>query len=72
MDVVRLTAALQLSRERIAHQFKTRLGNARRHRVAVLWWCLNRGEVTNAGEGEIQRARDRRGGERHHVELGTD
>ena len=72
MDVVRLTAALQLSGERVTHQFKARLGNARRYRVAVLRWRLNRGEVTNAGEGQVQRARNRRGGERHYVELGAD
>ena len=72
MDVVRLTAALQLSGERIAHQFKARLRNARCHRVAVFWWRLNRGEVANAGEGQVQRARDRRSGEGHHVEFGAD
>ena len=72
VHVVRLTAALQLSQECIAHQLKARLGDTRGYRVAILWWGLNRGEIANPREGEVQRARDRRGGEGHHVEFGAE
>ena len=71
MHVVRLAAALQFAQQRVAYQFKTRLGDARCHGVAILGWGLDRGEVANPREGKVQRARDRRGGEGHHVEFGA-
>ena len=40
--------------------------------MAILWWSLNRGEVANPREGKVERARDRRGGEGHHVEFGAE
>ena len=72
MYVVRLTAALQFAQQRVAHQLKARLGDARGHWVAIFWWSLNRGEIANPREGEVQRARDRRSGQGHDIEFGAE
>ena len=40
--------------------------------MPILRWRLNGGEVANPGEGEVQGARDRRGGEGHHIKFGAD
>ena len=71
MHVVRLTTPLEFTQQGVAHQFEARLGDARCHGVAILGWGLDRGEVANPREGKVQRARDRRGGEGHHVEFGA-
>ena len=42
VHVVRLTAALQLTQERIANQLEARLRNARRNRMPILWRRLDR------------------------------
>ena len=72
VHVVRLAAALKFAQQGIAHEFETRLSDARCYRVTIFWWCLNSGEVANPREGKVQRARDRRGGQGHDIEFGAE
>ena len=69
VDEEHLSAAIQLAQDRVAHEARRRLGDARLDRQAVLRRRLDDAEVANAGERQVQRARNGRGREREHVDL---
>ena len=66
---VDLAAALQLARDRFAHEVVVELGHVRLDRQPVLRRRLDRRHVADARERHVQRARDRRRRQRQHVDL---
>ena len=69
VDVEDLAAAVQLAADGVAHEAVVVLGDAGLDRQARLGRRLDDRQVADADQGEVQRARDRRGGERQHVDL---
>ena len=62
-----LPAAIQLPLDGIADDLFVKLDHRGLDRQPILRWRLNGAHIARAGEGHMQRARDRRGGERQHV-----
>ena len=70
-DIKGLAAAVALAQERLAHHDRIERRDERAHRQPI---DRRRGDdrhFAHAGERELQRARDRRRGEREHVHLGA-
>ena len=70
-DVERLAAAVALAQERLAHHHRIERADEGAHREAIDRRRGDDRELAHAGERELQRARDRRRGEREHVHLGA-
>ena len=67
MQKENLAAAIQLPLDGITnYALIVRRGN-RLHRQAVVWRCLDGAHVPRAGEGEVERAGNRRGAKRQHI-----
>ena len=71
VKVVDLPAAIELRRDRSLHDRVARGSDERLDRHAVLRRRLNQREVAHAHQRHVQRARNRRGGERQHVDAGA-
>ncbi len=69
VDEEDLAAAVQLAEDGLADEMVVELGDVGLDRQALLGRRLDRRHVADAGERHVQRARDRRGGERQHVDL---
>ena len=69
VDEVDLPAALELGEDRLAHERVVPLRDECLDRLAVLGRRVHRRHVADPGERHVQRARDRRGREREHVDL---
>ena len=69
VDVEDLAAAVQLAVDRLADQAVVVLGDARPDRQPVLGRRLDDAQVAHADQRHVQRARDRRGRQRQHVDL---
>ena len=70
-DIERLAAAIALAQQRFAHHHRIERRDEGAHREPV---DRRRGDdrhFAHAGERQLQRARDRRRGEREHVHLGA-
>jgi hypothetical protein len=72
VDDVDLTAALQLAEDDLADQFVVGSGDEGADRQAGLRRGVDDADVADPGEGHVERARDRRGRHRHHVDLGAE
>ena len=69
VDEEDLAAAVELAQDRVADEPGRRLGDARLDRQAVLRRRLDERQVADAGEGQVERPRDRRRRERQDVDL---
>ena len=69
VQVEGLAAALDLALERGPDQLLVVLADRRPDRAPALRRRLDDRDVAQAGERHVQRARDRRGGQREHVDL---
>ncbi len=65
----RLSAALVLAQDRPLDKLLLVLAHVRPHRAAALRRSLDHGDVAQPRQRHLQRARDRRGGHRDHVDL---
>ena len=70
-DVKRLPAAIALAQQRLAHHDRIERRDEGAHRKAVDRRGGDDRHFAHAGERELQRARDRRCGQRQHVHLGA-
>ncbi len=64
-----LPAAFHLADHRLAHQPIIEHANVRDHREAVFRRRLDHADVAHPGQPHVERARDRRGGQREDVHL---
>ena len=64
VQVVDLTAAQQFAQDGFLDHRRMGLAHKGLHRQAACWWRGDDGQVAHAGEGHVQRARNRRGGQR--------
>ena len=71
MHVEHLAFTQQLATDRFRGGVVVVLAHVREDRLAVLGWRVHEREVADAGERQLQGARDRRGGEREHVDVGA-
>ena len=71
MDEEHLAAAVQLAEDSVAHETGRRLGDAGLDRQPVLGRSLDKAQVTNTGQGEIERPRNGRGRECQDVHFAT-
>ena len=69
VDEEHLPAAVELAQDRVADEPGRRLGDPGLDRQAVLGRRLDHAQVADPGEGQVERPRDRRGGQREHVDL---
>ncbi len=65
----RLAAARMLALERLAHELLVVLADVCLHRAPALGRRLDHADVAHAGQRHLQRARDRRGAHRDHVDA---
>ena len=72
VDVEDLAAAVELAQDRVADEAGRGLGDPRLDRQAVLGRRLDDAQVADAGEGQVERARDRRRRQRQHVDLAPE
>ena len=72
VDVEDLSATVELAQDRVAHEARGRLGDPRLDRQAILGWRLDDAQVPDAGEGQVEGSRDRRGRQRQDVHLPTE
>ena len=72
VDVEHLPAAIELAQDRVADEPRRRLGHPRLDRQAVLGRRLDDAEVADPGHRQVERARDRRGRQRQHVDLAAE
>ncbi len=70
-DVERLAAAIAFAQQRLAHHQRIERRDEGAHREAIDRRRRDDREVAHAGERELQRARDRRRGQREHMHLGA-
>ena len=70
-DVERLAAAIALAQQRLAHHQRIERRHEGAHREAVDRRRRDDREIAHAGQCELQRARDRRRGQRQHMHLGA-
>ncbi len=70
-DIERLAAAVALAQQRLAHHQRIERRHEGAHREAIHRRRGDDREIAHAGERELQRARDRRRGQRQHVHLGA-
>ncbi len=70
-DVKRLPAAIALAQQRFAHHDRIERRDEGADRKAIDRRGGDDRHVAHAGERELQRARDRRRGQRQHVDLGA-
>ena len=66
-----LSTALQLAQDRLAHQLRRIRSNMGDDRQAFFGRRVEVGDVAHAGQRHVERARDRRGGERQHIHFGA-
>ena len=66
-----LPAAFQLAQDSLAHQLGRIRPDVRDDRQALLRRRVDGGDIAHAGEGHVQRARDRCGRQRQHVDFGA-
>ena len=71
VHVEHLTLAQQLAPDRFRGGVVVVLAHVGEDRLAVFGRRVHEREVADAGERQLQRARDRRGGEREHVDVGA-
>ena len=71
MDEEHLTFAQHLAADRFRRGTRVVFTDIREDRLAVFGWRLHERQVADAGEGHLERPRDRRGGEREHVHVGA-
>ncbi len=67
-----LATAVELAQDRVAHQAGRGLGHARLDGQAVLRRGLDDRHVAHAHQREVERARDGRGAQGQHVDLGLE
>ena len=72
VDVEHLPAAVELAQDRVADEAGRRLGDPGLDRQAVLGRGLDDAQVPDPGQREVQRARDRRRGQREHVDRAPE
>ena len=72
MDEEHLPAAIELTEDRVADEPGRRLGDPGLDRQAVLRRRLDHRHITDAGQGEVERPRDRRRGQREDVDLAAE
>ncbi len=72
VDVEDLPAAVELAQDRVADESGGRLGDPGLDRQSVLRRRLDDGQVADPGHRQVERARDRGGGERQDVHLATE
>ena len=71
VHVEHLALAQQLAPDRLGDGAVVVLADVGEDRLAVLGRRVHEREVADAGERQLERARDRRGGEREHVDVGA-
>ena len=71
VHVEHLALAQQLAPDRLGGGAVVVLADVGEDRLAVLGRRVHQREVADAGERQLERARDRRGGEREHVDVGA-
>ena len=69
VHVEHLALAQQLAPDRLGDGTVVVLADVREDRLAVLGRRVHERQVADAGERQLERARDRRGGEREHVDV---
>ena len=69
VDEEDLPAAVELAQDRVAHEARGRLRDARLDGQPVLRRRLDDAHVAHAGEGQVERPRNGRGRQRQHVDL---
>ena len=72
VQVVDLAAALQLAPDGVGEDAPVVLHDEGLHGQTVLGRLLDRGHIADAGHGHVQRAGDRRGRERQHVDAARE
>ncbi len=71
VDEEDLAAAAQLAQDRLADQLVVEAGDVGAHRQAVDRRGVDHREVAQPHQAHVQGARDRRGGQGEHVDLGA-
>ena len=66
-----LTLAQQLAPDRLRHGARVVLADVGEDRLAIFGRRVHERQVADAGERHLERARDRRGGEREDVDVGA-
>ena len=69
VDEEHLAAPIELAQDRVADEPGRRLSDPGLDRQAILRRRLDHAHVADAGERQVERARDRRGAQRQHVDL---
>ncbi|OQA24241.1 MAG: hypothetical protein BWY59_02298 [Verrucomicrobia bacterium ADurb.Bin345] len=67
VQVIHLSPAIELVQDRLPRDLLGVLDDQRFHRQAVLRRGLDGAHVLRAGQAHVERARDRRGGQRQHI-----
>ncbi len=70
-DIEALAAAIALAQQRFAHDQRIERRHEGAHRETIDRRRGDDGELAHAGHGELERARDRRRGQRQHMHLGA-